>query len=86
MQVQVTKVVCLSSTNFEFHLLDTAAVTGDNANATIEVFLGVEVFGIFEGVARQTEVLDAVETEDDVSAFRSVASHHIPTLTKEFHA
>lgn len=48
MQRKVTKIVCLSGTGFEFHLLDTTAVACDYTNATIEIFLWVEVFGVFK--------------------------------------
>lgn len=82
MQRKITKIVCLSGTGFEFHLLDTTAVACDYTNATIEIFLWVEVFGIFKSMARQTEVLDAVETEDEVVACRPITPHQIPALTE----
>ncbi len=68
MQRQVTEIVRLSGTDFEFHLLDATTVTGDDTYASIEVLLRGEVFGIFKDVARQAEVLDAVEAEDYIPA------------------
>ena len=51
MHRQVPQVVGLTSAYFNFHFFDTALFSRYDANATIEILLWVEIFGVFKGVA-----------------------------------
>ena len=86
MQRQVTEIICLTRTNFNFHLLDASAISRDNSNTTIEILLRVKVLWVFKRMARKAEIPNAVEAKDYISASRPITPHHISTLTEKLNA
>ena len=86
MQRKVTQVVGLAGTDLDLNFFHVAIIAGHYTDATLKVFLRVKLFWIFKGMARKTEVLNPVETEDDVFFCRPITSHHIPALTEKLYA
>ena len=72
----------LRAEDFQIHNLRRAVIIVDDSEAVAEIFLGVEIFGIGEGVVGFTHFLHPVESIYPQCVLRSIPRDHVPPLSE----